>query len=107
MTSTTSIVRLTTPVETGTRLYDHYQTAQLARVSTRSLLKYWRYGIIKPKNRGERYGIYFEEEAIYRVRKAENIRATMRTDIASAAAIFKLIEENEHLKTELRFIRKL
>jgi hypothetical protein len=107
MTRSTSIVRLTSQTNPENRLFDHRETAQLARVPIRSLLKYWRYGIIKPKNRGERYGIYFEEEAIYRVRKAENIRATMATNIASAAAIFKLVEENERLTTELNFIRKL
>lgn len=107
MTSTTSIVQLTTPLETGIRLFDHYQTAQLAHVSIRSLLKYWRYGLIHPNNQCERYGIYFAEEAIYRVRKAENIRATMRTNIPSAVTIFQLVEETERLKTELRFIRKL
>lgn len=107
MTSSTSIIRLTKTGETGIRIYDHYQTAQLARVSVRSLLKYWRHGVIHPKNRGERYGIFFEEEAIYRVRKAENIRIKMQTNIASAAAIFKLVEDNERLRTELNFIRKL
>ena len=107
MTSSRSIVRITTNREKGPRVFNHQETAELARVATRTLLKYWRYGLIKPINRGERYGIFFDEQAIYRVRKAESIRLSMRTNIASATTIMNLMEEVDHLKTELRFSRKV
>lgn len=105
MTNKTAIVHLSTTTDSRDRLFDHYQTAQLAQVTTRSLLKYWRYGLICPNNRCERYGIYFEEEAIYKIRKAESIRLSLKTDIAAATTILKLAEENEELRNEIRFLR--
>lgn len=107
MTKTTSIIQFSRSADVPPRVFDHQKTARLARVTTRSLLKYWRYGLITPLNRGERYGIFFDEQAIYRIRKAETIRTAMKTNIASAATIMQLIEEVDELKTELRFTRKL
>jgi DNA-binding transcriptional MerR regulator len=100
-----SIIRTSSSAETQVRFFDHQTTARLARVTTRSLLKYWRHGLIKPLNSGERYGIFFDEQAIYRIRKAESIRASMKTNIASAAAILSLVEEIEKLRSELKFNR--
>lgn len=105
MKESRTIVRLSTSTEPAPQSLDHQKTAQLARVPTRTLLRYWRHGLIKPLNRGERYGIFFDEQAIYRIRKAENIRVSMRTNIASATTILKLLDEVETLKTELRFNR--
>ena len=85
--------------------FDHQKTAQIARVPTRTLLRYWRHGLIKPINSCERHGIFFDEQAIYRIRKAESIRTSMRTNIASATTILHLMEEVEELRTELKFNR--
>ena len=107
MTKSNSIIRIAASTSTSGQFFDHSTTARLARVTTRSLLKYWRHGLISPLNSGERYGIFFDEQAIYRIRKAESIRTEMRTNIATATTILKLLEEVEDLKTELKFNRRL
>lgn len=107
MKESKALVQISETSTATARFFDHQTTAQLARVPTRTLLRYWRHGLIKPLNRGERYGIFFDEQAIYRIRKAENVRESMRANIASATTIIKLLDEVETLKTELRFNRKL
>ena len=42
----------------------------------------------------------FDEGAIYRVRRAEEIRREMETDLRSAAAIVQLLERVEQLELE-------
>lgn len=106
MTEENSIIRVIRTPGDHSHLFNHQETAQLARVATRTLLKYWRYGLIEPRNRGERYGIFFDEQAIYRIRKAESVRVSMKTNIPAAVAILKLMDQVEDLKAELRFSRK-
>ena len=101
-----TLVQVSQTPTTNVQMFDHQTTAHLARVPTRTLLRYWRHGLIKPLNRGERYGIFFDEQAIYRIRKAESIRSSMKTNIASATTVLKLIEEVETLRTEIKFTRQ-
>ncbi|MGK0236789.1 MAG: putative site-specific integrase-resolvase [Candidatus Pelagisphaera sp.] len=106
MNTITTIVNISTANrEKEQRLFNHKETAQLARVSVRSLLKYWKAGLIQPCNDCQRFGIFFPEETIYRIRKAETIRNALQTNIASASLVLSLNEEIHSLKQELRFFR--
>jgi len=74
MKTVTTIVTVSENREQAHRLFSHDEVARIARVPVRSVLKYWKSGLIQPRNDCERYGILFDEEAIYRIRKAETIR---------------------------------
>lgn len=102
----TTIAKIANSSYRARPILNHHDVAMRARVPVRSLLKYWKAGLIKPCNDCQRYGIYFEEEAIYRIRKAESIRDALQTNIASASLLLSFSEEINHLKQELRFFRE-
>lgn len=107
MNTTTTIVNISAANrESGPSLFNHQDAAHAARVPVRSLLKYWKFGLIQPCNDCQRFGIFFDEEAIYRIRKAETIRNNLKTNIASASIILSLTEEIHSLKQELRFFHE-
>jgi len=55
-------------------LYDHVKTAYLAGIRVRTLLRYWKSGIVEPTKNTGRHGIYFNDEAVYKLRQAEYLR---------------------------------
>ncbi len=87
-------------------VFDHSTAASMAGISSRIVLKYWKIGLIKPIGDTERYGIYFDQEAIYLLRQAELMRQELSVDMRAAAVIVRLRQENETLREELRFWRR-
>ena len=81
------------------------EAAKIAGVTRRVWLRYWRWGlansdgVVNPDQR------HFDGEAIYRVRRAEQIRKRMKTDLRAAAAIVQLLERVDRLERELDFYR--
>ena len=81
------------------------EAAKLAGVTRRVWLRYWRWGlansdgVVNPDQR------HFDGEAIYRVRRAEQIRKRMETNLRAAAAIVRLLERVDRLEQELDFYR--
>ena len=77
----------------------------LSGVSRRSFLVYCRAGLVRPVFQPP-YGVMeFTEEAIYTVRRMEHLRAVHQSDLAWLSTVFKLINEVERLRAELRFLR--
>jgi len=87
-------------------LYDHRAVAELAGVSVRRLLHYWRYSIIQPVENTGRYGIFFDDEAIYTLRKAECLRRGMSLNYAAIRTVLILKDRIAELDAEVRFLRK-
>ena len=86
-------------------LYSLDATAQLAGVSRRSLLIYYRAGLVRPVFQ-QPYGVMaFTEEAIYTVRRIEDIRVVHGVDVAWIKTLFDLLGEVERLRAEVRFFR--
>lgn len=86
-------------------LYSLDATAHLARVSRRSVLIYSRLGLVRPVFQPP-YGVMaFTEDAIYAVRRIEDLRTTRGLDVDWIKTMFELLEEVEHLRSELRFHR--
>jgi hypothetical protein len=80
-------------------------TAHLAGVPRRSILIYWRAGLVRPVVQPP-YGVMeFTEEAIYTVRRIEHLRAVHGVDLAWLKTMFDLLDVVERLRTELRFLR--
>jgi DNA-binding transcriptional MerR regulator len=87
-------------------LYSLDATAHLARVSRRSILIYCRAGLVQPVFQPP-YGVMvFTEEAIYTVRRIEDVRAAHGIGVAWIKSMFDLADEVERLRAELRFFRK-
>jgi len=86
-------------------LYSLDETAHLAGVPRRSILIYCRAGLIRPVVQPP-YGVMkFTEEAIYTMRRIEHLRTVHGLDLAWIKVIFDLLDEVEHLRAELRFLR--
>ena len=86
-------------------LYSLDVTAHLAGVSRRSILIYWRAGLVQPIVQPP-YGVMeFTEEAIYILRRIEHLRTVQGLDLAWIKVVFDLLDEVERLRSELRFLR--
>lgn len=86
-------------------LYSLDAAAHLAGVSRRSILIYCRAGLVRPVFQPP-YGVMlFPEEAIYTVRRIEDVRTAHRSDIAWVKSMFDLLDELERLRAEVRFHR--
>ena len=73
-------------------------TAQLAGVTRRTILIYCRAGLLAPMLQPP-YGVMlFTQEAIYTVRRIEELRAVRDLDVAWLAAMVELLGEAERLR---------
>ena len=87
-------------------LYSLDATAHLAGVPRRSILIYCRAGLVRPVFQPPHGVMAFTEEAIYTVRRIEDVRAAHGLDVAWIKAMFDLLDEVERLRAEVRFLRK-
>ncbi len=86
-------------------LYSLDVTAHLAGVTRRSILIYWRAGLVQSVIQPP-YGVMeFTEEAIYTLRRIEHLRTVQGLDLVWIKAMFDLLDEVERLRAELRFLR--
>ena len=86
-------------------LYSLDLTAHLAGVSRRSLLIYCRRGLVQPVFQPPNQMMMFTDKTIYTIRKVEHLRASHDNDLAWINTVFVLLNEVEHLRSELRFVR--
>ena len=87
-------------------LYSLDAAAHLAAVPRRSLLIYWRAGLIRPVLQPPNKLITFTEEAICKVRRIEYLRTVHGLDVTWIKTLFDLLEEVERLRAEVRFMRE-
>jgi hypothetical protein len=87
-------------------LYTLDAAAYIAGVPRRSILIYYRAGLVQSVFQPP-YGIMaFTEEAIHKVRCIEHVRALHGPNLTLLKTLFNLIEEVDHLRTELCFLRQ-
>jgi DNA-binding transcriptional MerR regulator len=86
-------------------LYSLDAAAHLADVPRRSILIYCRAGLVRPVVQPP-YGVMeFSEEAIHTLRRIEHLRTVRGVDLAMLKTMFELLDEVEHLRAEVRFLR--
>ena len=86
-------------------LYTLDAIAHLAGVPRRSILIFCRAGLLRPVFQPP-YGVMaFTEEAIYTVRRIEEVRAAHENGVAWLQSMFALLDEVERLRAEVRFFR--
>jgi len=87
-------------------LYTLDAAAYIAGVPRRSILVYYRAGLVQSVFQPP-YGVMaFTEEAIHKVRRIEHVRTLHCPDLTLLKTLFSLLEEVDHLRTELRFLRQ-
>ncbi len=86
-------------------LYSLDAAARLAGVPRRSILIYWRAGLVRPVVQPPHGVMQFTEESIYIIRRIEHLRTVHGLDLPSLKILFDLIEEVERLRAEVRFLR--
>ena len=94
-----------TPGAAG-EVYDQTTAAALAGVTVRVFMKYSRMGLYQPLGDAARRGYYFDLEAVYLVRQAEQMRLQLGVEMRVASLIVKLRQEVETLRQELEFWRR-
>jgi len=83
-------------------LYSLEETAVLARVPRRVLLVYWRAGLVRPVFQPPYGAIGFGEEAIYTVRRVEQLRLVHGFGRAPLSGLLALLAELERLQSASR-----
>jgi DNA-binding transcriptional MerR regulator len=86
-------------------LYSLDAAAHLAGVPRRSILIYYRAGLIRPVLQPPHGVMEFTEEAIHAVRRIEYLRTKHGLDLTWLKTMFDLLDEVERLRAELRFLR--
>ena len=88
-----------------TVLYSLDATAHLAGVPRRSILIYYRAGLVRPVFQPPYGAMAFTEEAIYTLRRIEDVRSAHGIGVTWVKAMFALLDEVERLRAEVRFYR--
>jgi len=81
------------------------ETAGNLGAPPRDVLKYWRMGLVEPLGPTERHGVYFDEEALYWMRRAERLRRDLELPPHAAVRFLRMEAELDRLRAELGFHR--
>ena len=85
--------------------YSLEAAAHIAGTSRRSMLVYCRAGLVQPVLQPPHGVMTFTEEAIHTVRRLEQLRTVHRVNPGLIETMLALLDEVDHLRTELRFWR--
>jgi DNA-binding transcriptional MerR regulator len=86
-------------------LYSLDAVVHLTGVSRRSILVYCKSGLVRSSGDPQQGEFRFDDEAIYRIRRVENLRLVHGINLAGVRMIFELMGELERLENEIRFRR--
>jgi DNA-binding transcriptional MerR regulator len=75
----------------------------LTGVSRRSILVYIKSGLVPAQGDPENESFTFDEDGIYRIRRIEHLRSEQGINLAGIQVIFELLNQIEHLRSEMRF----
>lgn len=88
-------------------VYSLETTACYAGVTRRTVLIYWKHGMVRPLDLFPDEAPLFTDESIQRIRRIEFLRRTHGINLASVKIILNLSLEVERLREELNFLRKI
>ncbi len=83
--------------------YTLERTAEITSVPRRTILLYSRHRLIRSVREGSPH---FDDDALQRLRRIEDLRRQYRVNLAGLKLILGLLEEVEQLRTEVRFRRR-
>jgi MerR family transcriptional regulator/heat shock protein HspR len=85
--------------------YSLEATAHIACVSRRTLLVYWRAGLVDAVLQPPYGVVEFTEEAIYAVRRLERLREAYGFELGVLRSMVELLDEVDRLRAEVRALR--
>ena len=86
-------------------VYSLDAVVHLTGVSRRSILVYCKSGLVRSAGDPQQGEFSFDDEAIYRIRRVEELRSIHGINLAGIRMIFDLLQEVERLQSEMRFLR--
>ena len=90
----------------GDTVYTIEAAAHIAQVARRSILVYYKYGLVSPVVDPECGGYYFNDEAIRTLRRIQYLRTQCGVSLVGIKMILRLTNEVERLRAEARFFRQ-
>jgi DNA-binding transcriptional MerR regulator len=87
-------------------LHNHHTAARLSGISVRTLLHCWNHHIVTPVSNTGRYGIFFDDEAIFRLRQAEYLRREIGVNMNGIQLIMSLKKRIDELEIEINSLKK-
>jgi DNA-binding transcriptional MerR regulator len=85
--------------------HDLETVAGLTGVARREILVYCRSGLVSVEGSVETEELFFDDEALYRIRRIEEMRTEQGINLAGIRMIFELLNEVQRLREEMRFLR--
>jgi DNA-binding transcriptional MerR regulator len=86
-------------------LYSIDLSARLSGLARREVVYYARHGFVAPVVDPSLIGWFFNADAIHRLRRIQQLRASHAMDLSGVRLVFTLMEENDRLRAELRATR--
>src|SRR5688572_21440919 len=86
-------------------IYSLDVVVHLTGVSRRNILVYCRSGLVRSSGDPQAGEFTFDDEAIYRIRRVEQLRTAHGINLTGIRMIFSLMHELERLQNEMRFLR--
>ena len=87
-------------------VYTLETAARLAHVTRRTILIYYKHGLISPAMDPLEAGYYYNNQAIRALQRIEFLRNDCGINVRGTRIIIKLMDEVERLQSELRFQRE-
>jgi len=87
-------------------VYSIESVVHLTQTPRHQIAVYCRLGLISPVTAPERDGWWFDQEAIRALRRIESLRVDYDLNLAGLRVISELLREVEHLREEMRALRR-
>jgi DNA-binding transcriptional MerR regulator len=85
-------------------VYTIEAAGHITQVPRRTILIYYKHGLVSPVDVSESGGYYFNDEAIHTLRRIEYLRVNCGVNIVGIKMILHLMKEVDRLQTEARFL---
>jgi DNA-binding transcriptional MerR regulator len=79
---------------------------RLAQVPRRTIVVYYKHGLVPTVKDPTEAGFYFNDEGIRVLRRIEHLRRGFGINLVGVKIILALMEEAERLRAEARFLRR-
>lgn len=87
-------------------VYSIEAAARLTRIPRRRIALYCRHQLVAPVTAPDSDGWLFDEPAIRTLRLIEKLRESYGLNVAGLQFIAELLRDREHLRAEIRFLRR-
>lgn len=91
----------------GKSFYSIEEASQIVNVTRRTIAIYYKHGLISPYIDPENEIWWFDEEAILRLKRIEQLRSVYNLNLQTLKLIVQLMNEVERLRKELRKLQAL